>query len=129
FEILSSVFLYKTVNMTEYTEFQNEEMQQHVPPSCEQSIAIQIPAPSDQTIIHVTAGISPPPDDFGFALFVTLCCCLPFGIVGLVKSSEVRMRATMGDTAGAELSSNQAKKMELRRIVHRHNLYWLSRVV
>ena len=33
----------------------------------------------------------PPKDYLGLALFSLLCCCLPFGIVALVKSLEVRI--------------------------------------
>ena len=39
-------------------------------------------------MMHAAPGPTPK-DYFGFALFVTICCCLPFGIVGLIKSSEV----------------------------------------
>ncbi|XP_063971472.1 proline rich transmembrane protein 1B-like isoform X1 [Lytechinus pictus] len=70
----------------------------------------QIPqVPGQQTIIHVAAG--PIPNDyFGFALFVTICCCLPFGIVGLIKSSEVKNRAAGGDYNGATISSSEARR-------------------
>eukprot|EP00057_Strongylocentrotus_purpuratus_P016463 XP_011670937.1 PREDICTED: uncharacterized protein LOC105441498 [Strongylocentrotus purpuratus] len=45
-------------------------------------------APGQQMMMHAAPGPIPK-DYFGFALFVTICCCLPFGIVGLIKSSEV----------------------------------------
>ncbi|XP_041466257.1 proline rich transmembrane protein 1B-like [Lytechinus variegatus] len=70
----------------------------------------QIPqVPGQQTIMHVAAGPIPK-DYFGFALFVTICCCLPFGIVGLVKSSEVKNRAAAGDYTGATISSSEARR-------------------
>ena len=31
----------------------------------------------------------PPKDSLGLALFSLLCCCVPFGIVALIKSLEV----------------------------------------
>ncbi|PIK39817.1 putative proline-rich transmembrane protein 1 [Apostichopus japonicus] len=68
----------------------------------------QQPAPT-QTIVHVNNTVPSPPDYFIFSIFVTICCCLPFGIVALVKSSEVRTRARIGDIEGAQLSSRQAK--------------------
>ncbi|XP_041465869.1 proline rich transmembrane protein 1B-like [Lytechinus variegatus] len=62
-----------------------------------------------QTMVHVAAGPIPK-DYFGFALFVTICCCLPFGVVGLVKSSEVKSRAAVGDYTGATISSSEARR-------------------
>ncbi|PIK41572.1 putative proline-rich transmembrane protein 1 [Apostichopus japonicus] len=50
-----------------------------------------------------------PNDYLGFAIFVTICCCLPFGIVGIIKATEVRSRFISGDYQGAEDSSRSAK--------------------
>lgn len=44
-----------------------------------------------------------------FAVLVTIFCCLPFGIVGIVKASNVSKAFISGDYAGAELASKQAK--------------------
>lgn len=44
-----------------------------------------------------------------FAILVTIFCCLPFGIVGIVKASNVSKAFISGDYAGAELASKQAK--------------------
>ncbi|XP_003730780.1 proline-rich transmembrane protein 1 [Strongylocentrotus purpuratus] len=70
---------------------------------------IQVQQPVQQNIIHVSTGIAPN-DYFGLALFVTLCCCLPFGIVALIKSTEVRNRSAVGDYHGAAVSSLEAKR-------------------
>jgi hypothetical protein len=65
-------------------------------------------APQSQTIVS-TATVCQPQDYFGLALFVTICCCLPLGIVGLIKANDVRNRFQIGDIAGAEQASKEAK--------------------
>lgn len=44
------------------------------------------------------------------SILVTLLCCLPFGIAGIVNASKVESRFHSGDTAGAERASAEAKK-------------------
>eukprot|EP00057_Strongylocentrotus_purpuratus_P027564 XP_011682038.1 PREDICTED: proline-rich transmembrane protein 1-like [Strongylocentrotus purpuratus] len=72
-----------------------------------QSQVVQVP--TQQNIVHVSTGIAPD-DYFGQALFVTLCCCLPFGIVALIKSIEVRKRSAEGDYHSAAVASSEAAR-------------------
>lgn len=44
------------------------------------------------------------------AILVTLCCCQPFGIVGIVFASQVNSKYATGDYLGAEQASRDAKK-------------------
>ncbi len=44
------------------------------------------------------------------SILVTLFCCLPFGIVGIINSSSVNSKYDAGDYAGALYSSQQAAK-------------------
>ena len=44
------------------------------------------------------------------AILVTLCCCLPFGIVSIIYATQVNTKRDMGDIAGALEASNNAKK-------------------
>ena len=39
------------------------------------------------------------------AILVTVCCCLPFGIVAIIKSSEVNGKLAAGDVQGAQISA------------------------
>lgn len=44
------------------------------------------------------------------SILVTIFCCLPFGIVGIIKASSVSSKFAMGDFAGAQQASADAKK-------------------
>ncbi|AZA10845.1 CD225/dispanin family protein [Corynebacterium gerontici] len=46
-------------------------------------------------------------------ILITLFCCLPFGIAGIVFSSKSGSAWNAGDYAGAEQNSERAKKMML----------------
>lgn len=43
------------------------------------------------------------------SIVVTLCCCLPFGIVALVYAAQVNTKLAAGDVAGAQAASRSAK--------------------
>lgn len=43
------------------------------------------------------------------SILVTLCCCLPFGIVSIVYASGVNGKLQAGDYQGAVEASNKAK--------------------
>ena len=47
------------------------------------------------------------------AIVVTLACCLPFGVVGIVHAAQVDAKARAGDIAGAELAAKRAKQWSL----------------
>lgn len=44
------------------------------------------------------------------SILVTIFCCLPFGIVGIVNASNVSSKHTAGDFEGAKKASQQAGK-------------------
>jgi hypothetical protein len=43
------------------------------------------------------------------SVLVTLCCCMPFGIVALVFAAQVNSKLAAGDVAGAQASSRSAR--------------------
>ncbi len=44
------------------------------------------------------------------SILVTLCCCIPFGIVAIVYAAQVNTKLASNDFVGAQNSSAQAKK-------------------
>jgi len=44
------------------------------------------------------------------SILVTIFCCLPLGVVGIVFSTQVNSKFDAGDFAGAEKVSKQAKQ-------------------
>lgn len=53
----------------------------------------------------------PPPKNWLVeSILVTIFCCLPFGIVGIVNAANVNSRLAVGDYAGAVQASQQAGK-------------------
>ncbi len=44
------------------------------------------------------------------SILVTLFCCLPFGIVGIINAAKVESAFFSGDIQGAERSAAEAKK-------------------
>lgn len=44
------------------------------------------------------------------SILVTILCCLPLGIVGIIFATQVNTKFDAGDYAGAEKASKQAKQ-------------------
>jgi hypothetical protein len=70
-------------------------------------------------------GAYPPPQPTGqqpsnhlvFAILTTLFCCLPFGIVSIVKGSQVSGLWAQGRYAEAQQSSDSAKKWAMWALI------------
>lgn len=52
----------------------------------------------------------PPKNWLVESILVTILCCLPFGIVGIVNASKVESKFFAGDIDGAERAAAEAKK-------------------
>lgn len=56
------------------------------------------------------SGVQPPLNNYLVpAIFATMCCCLPFGIVSIVYAAQVNGRLAGGDIIGATDSARNAK--------------------
>jgi hypothetical protein len=53
---------------------------------------------------------APPKNWLVESILVTIFCCLPFGIVGIVNASQVNAKYAAGDYDGAQRASNEAGK-------------------
>ena len=53
---------------------------------------------------------NPPKSYLVESILVTVFCCMPFGIVGIVNAANVESRFKNGDYDGAEKASQEAKK-------------------
>jgi len=53
---------------------------------------------------------TPPDNNLVWAILCTVLCCLPLGIVSIIKSTKVKELWALGDTAGAQKAADDAKK-------------------
>jgi len=44
------------------------------------------------------------------AILVTILCCLPFGVVGIIYAAQVNTKQQAGDSEGAEKARREAAK-------------------
>ncbi len=49
------------------------------------------------------------PDYLVAAIIATICCCLPFGIAGIVYAAQAKTKLSVGDWEGAAMSADKAK--------------------
>ncbi len=69
------------------------------------------PTPNYPTSNNTPNPNSAPPENYlVWAILTTCLCCLPLGIVSIVKSTEVNNKWYVGDHAGAYKASQDAKK-------------------
>jgi hypothetical protein len=58
-------------------------------------------------------GGTPPPNHLVWAILTTLFCCLPLGVASIVFAAQVNSKWNAGDAAGAQESSEKARKFAL----------------
>jgi hypothetical protein len=63
-----------------------------------------------QTTQQTTNPGVPPKNWLVESILVTLFCCLPFGIAGIVFASQVNSKLSVGDFDGAQKASQEAGK-------------------
>ena len=59
------------------------------------------------------AGTAPISNWLWQSILVTLCCCLPLGVVGIIFAAQVNTKLAQGDVAGAQESARKAKMFTL----------------
>lgn len=75
--------------------------------SCGNSLKGTIQAPANNT--YQPMNVPNVPNYLAWSIVATLLCCLPFGIVAIVFSSQVDSKLRNGDYEGAVNSSKKAK--------------------
>lgn len=65
-----------------------------------------------ETITNQPTG-NPPDNNLVWAILSTVLCCLPLGIVAIIKSTKVSELWARGDYAGAQKAADDAKKWAL----------------
>ena len=58
-----------------------------------------------------------PNNNMALAIFTTICCCLPLGIVAIIKANSVDSLYAMKQYAAANMAANEAKKWSIIGIV------------
>lgn len=58
-----------------------------------------------------------PDNNLAMAIFTTVCCCLPFGIVAIIKASSVNTLYLSGNQQAACVASADAKKWSMYGII------------
>ncbi|WP_347373469.1 CD225/dispanin family protein [Aequorivita sp. Q41] len=56
---------------------------------------------------------TPPDNNLVWAILCTVLCCLPLGIVSIIKATKVKELWALGDTVGAQKAADDAKKWAL----------------
>lgn len=91
---------------------EEQPQQQEVADFVEQTVEQQ-PQPQPQTTGWVNlnreiAGEQRPSSYLGWNIAMTLCCCLPAGLIGIIFSSMVNQKWQRGDVEGARKASESA---------------------
>ncbi|HEV2718930.1 MAG TPA: CD225/dispanin family protein [Thermoanaerobaculia bacterium] len=65
-----------------------------------------------RVIVPAPAGVVAPANINNYlvpSILVTLCCCLPLGVVAIIFAAQVNSKIAAGDTAGALQAAKNAK--------------------
>lgn len=74
--------------------------------------------PASQPVTQPSAPVSEDIDNYlGLAIFSTICCCLPTGIVAIVNAAQVNGKLASGDIEGARECSNSARGFSIASVV------------
>jgi hypothetical protein len=62
---------------------------------------------------NITPQGRPPENHLVWAILTTVMCCLPLGIVSIIKAAKVKKLWALGDTESAQKSADDAKKYSI----------------
>eukprot|EP00057_Strongylocentrotus_purpuratus_P015901 XP_011670375.1 PREDICTED: uncharacterized protein LOC105441185 [Strongylocentrotus purpuratus] len=100
---------------------QQTNVMPEAPPTYQQSVDTPqtiVPTAPPQTSGMIRQAPSQPVRDYTiFAVIVTLCFCLPFGLVGIVKACEARRQQNSGDVEGARQAAKSAYNWSLTGLI------------
>lgn len=71
------------------------------------------PPPPQSPYGSAMPAATPPNNNLVLAIVSTVLCCLPLGIVAIVKAAEVNSKWATGDYAGAQKSADDAKRFSM----------------
>ncbi len=71
---------------------------------------------------------SPPDNNLVWAIITTVICCLPLGIVAIIKSTKVKELWMSGDQAGAQKAADDAKKYAIWGMVI-GGVFWILYII
>ncbi len=83
--------------------------QTYTPPPPPSQTSYTPPRPPVGASYNAVPVTEPIPNYLIQSILVTLCCCLPLGIVAIVFSAQVNSKLAVGDIAGARDASAKAK--------------------
>lgn len=92
--------------VADYVEADVEQETEAAQPAAEE------PKPQQQQWIRPAEeidGVKRPPTYLGWSIAMTVCCCLPAGVIGIIYSSMVSQRWMRGDVSGAVKASEYAQ--------------------
>nr|KAG5687442.1 hypothetical protein BaRGS_030344 [Batillaria attramentaria] len=53
------------------------------------------------------------PDNMGLAIFTTICCCWPLGLIAIMRAQEARRAVDRGDLGAASTYSQESRRYSL----------------
>lgn len=72
-------------------------------------LAQATPPPASLRPMQSMSPVADIPSYLWQSIVVTLCCCLPFGIVAIIYAAQVKSKLGVGDVTGAQEASGKAK--------------------
>lgn len=97
-----------------YPTFPEDSNKPEVPQGPSENPQPRQPVSETQASKKAELNLTPPPDNYlVWAILSTVLCCMPIGIVSIVKSSQVNTKWLIGDHEGALKDAKAARNWAL----------------